>query len=375
MKNSCLIVAGEKSGEEHGLSFFSSLKQKRPETSFWGVGGDELEKEGLELLFHLRDFSSWGLSRVVKRIPFYLRALKRLVREAERRGTKSAILIDFQEFNFLLARGLRRRGVRVFYYVAPQAWAWRESRVSRLARDVHTLFTLLPFEKRWFQDRGVKRVVSVDHPVLLRHARNLPSEDAPVRGRGTSLELALLPGSRNFEVHRLLPVFLEGVRLLREKGYAVKTHLVCSSSVHARLYGPFQRQCDQVSSDRDLAEVLKKSDYAFAAGGTVTLSCALFQVPTVVAYEASLFDAFLIRNLFRYGGLASLANLIYGKSLFPELLQERASAHNMAQALEFWILNPGSEEDLRQELLKARDFLKGEGMDVAEYMAQHMEGE
>src|SRR4051812_36921836 len=127
--NSCLIITGEKSGEEHALSFFSELKKKSPDTQFYGVGGDELQSAGLELLYHLKDFSSWGYSGVITKIPFYLRAMKDILAEVDRRGTKVAILVDYQSFNLKLAGKLKEKGVEVLYYVAPQAWAWKEYRV------------------------------------------------------------------------------------------------------------------------------------------------------------------------------------------------------------------------------------------------------
>ena len=98
-QKTCLIIAGEKSGEEHALSFFNDLKKASPDTTFFGVGGDELKNEGLELLYHLNDFSSWGYSEVVTKIPFYIKAMNHIVEEVQRRGCKTAILVDFQSFN------------------------------------------------------------------------------------------------------------------------------------------------------------------------------------------------------------------------------------------------------------------------------------
>jgi lipid-A-disaccharide synthase len=125
-KQSCLIIAGEKSGEEHALSFLNELKRASPDTEFFGVGGDEMKQAGVELLYHLNDFSSWGYSEVITKIPFYFKAMNTIVDEVKKRGTKTAILIDFQSFNLKLAGKLKEIGVEVLYYVAPQACAWIE---------------------------------------------------------------------------------------------------------------------------------------------------------------------------------------------------------------------------------------------------------
>ena len=134
MSENVLIIAGEKSGEEHALTFLEGLKVQHPEIKFWGVGGDELAAQGMELKYHLRDFSSWGFSEVIKKLPFYIKALKNIEQEALKRKTKTAILIDFQDFNLRLAKRLKKQGVNVLYYVAPQAWAWKASSRGVAAR-------------------------------------------------------------------------------------------------------------------------------------------------------------------------------------------------------------------------------------------------
>ena len=119
--NQILLIAGEKSGEEHALSFVPELLRKFPNLHFYGVGGDNLKSNGMELLYHLRDFSSWGFTEVIGKIPFYFKALRKIEAEVERRNTKIAILIDFQDFNMRLAKKISKKGVKVLYYVAPQA--------------------------------------------------------------------------------------------------------------------------------------------------------------------------------------------------------------------------------------------------------------
>ena len=142
--SSCLIIAGEKSGEEHAMSFLPTLMESSPGMKFFGVGGDEMSSLGVENLYHLKDFSSWGFSEVIGKIPFYFKALNQIVEEVKKRKCKFAILIDFQDFNLRLAKKLNREGVRVFYYVAPQAWAWKAWRAKALEENVDTLFTIIP---------------------------------------------------------------------------------------------------------------------------------------------------------------------------------------------------------------------------------------
>ncbi len=370
--SSCLIIAGEKSGEEHALSFFPRLKELCPTTQFFGVGGHELKNAGLELLYHLKDFSTWGYSEVFKKIPFYKKALERILEEVDRRNCKTAILIDFQSFNMKLAKALKKRGVKVLYYVAPQAWAWKEYRVKALERDVHTLFTIIPFEKTWFHERGVKRVVSVDHPLLTHYKKDL--EAHPIKHIAHKpMRLLLLPGSRNYEVKSLLPVFIEAINELKKK-YSITVTIVKSSSVHQGLYEPYEKYFDQVFQNEELTTALRNSDFCFAASGTVTLACALYEVPTVVTYKASLLNEFIFHTFVSYKGYISLANIVHEASVFPELIQNEVTSFNLVSKFSNWAYNNVSTntnlEDLWHKLAKTKTLITGESLDLSRLMSE-----
>ena len=365
----CLVVAGERSGEQHCLDFFDSLKRLRPDVQFWGVGGDELAGKGMKLLYHLKDFSGWGIGEILTKIPFYMKALKVLERQAVASGTKYAVLIDFQEFNMILTRRLKKHGICILYYAAPQAWAWRSYRAAILGKNVHTLFTLLPFEKPWFEQRGVAKVVPVAHPIYNHFKDRLPTTK---KKPSHPFILTLLPGSRNFEVRRLLPEFIRAVAILKKSQHSFKVNIVRSSSVAGQLYTPYLGMIDAIFEDDRLAEVLDKSDYALAASGTVTLACALFNVPTVVSYQASLLTELASLCVLDYKGPISLPNIILAEKVFPELVQEKVSAYNIARHLCAWIDDPRRDERSRESLLKVRKLVQGDGTNFAEYIAKVM---
>ena len=369
MNKNVLIIAGEKSGEEHALTFLVGLKKLHPETKFWGVGGDELSAQGMELKYHLRDFSSWGFSEVIKKLPFYIKALKNIEQEALKRKTKTAILIDFQDFNLRLAKRLKKQGVNVLYYVAPQAWAWKAKRAGVLQKTVHTLFSILPFEKKWFRDRGMDKVIGVDHPLLSKFKNELPDIlNKKFSDLKKEVNLLLLPGSRHFEVAGLLPEFIDTLKLLK-KDFPLKVSLVLSSSINEDLINPYRKYIDKIYSNEELADALKNADVALAASGTVTLSCALFEVPTVVAYKGSLLNEFIFYTFLDYKGPISLPNIVHEKWIYPELLQNKATSFNMAQNLRRWLTDDLEYEKIIQTLAKTKTLLQGESIDVATYMA------
>ena len=367
---SCLVIAGEKSGEEHALSFFHQLKKESPDTSFFGVGGNELKDQGLELLYHLNDFSSWGYSEVFAKIPFYINAMDVILTEVEKRGTKVAILIDFQSFNLKLAGKLKEKGVEVLYYVAPQAWAWKEYRVKKLAHSVHTLFTIIPFEKNWFSERGVNKVISIDHPLLTTYQKEL--EHYQSHQFGKTINLLLLPGSRHFEVEKLLPEFIDAYLELNKK-LKISLSIVKSSSVSRELFTPYEKHFDTVYSNEELVIALKSADFAFAASGTVTLTCALFEVPTVVCYKTSLINQFIFETFVKYNWFISLANIIHNCSVFPELLQDSASSYNIVSEFQKWYYNHKKYQEIKNALKETKRLVKGEKINVAHYMSEVLE--
>lgn len=368
---SCLIIAGEKSGEEHAMSFFPELRRLSPDTEFYGVGGELLRKEGVELIYHLGEFSSMGFSEVIGKIPFYFRALKRFEDLVKAKGTKTAILIDFQDFNLRLAQRLSKQGVRVLYYVAPQAWVWKAKRAGVLSRTVHTLFSILPFERNWFEERGVKQIRSIPHPLRETHAQDLL--DLPEKNwkemRAKKIKILLLPGSRHFEVELLLPRFIEAIRKLK-KDFDVETHLVRVSHLSPSLYDYFNDEIDHIYPSEDLTKAMKSCHLALAASGTVTLSTGLFELPTVVAYRASLLNEFIVRNFIKYKGAVSLTNIIHGKMLFPELIQDEASPSRLERALRTWIEDEKAYNDLKRDLKETKFLLSGEEFSVPEYLAE-----
>lgn len=365
---SCLLITGEKSGEEHALSFFRELKFATPDTKFFGVGGVELEAQGMELLYNMKEFSSWGYSGVITKIPFYMKAMKRILAEVDKRECKTAILVDYQSFNLKLAGKLKEKGVNVLYYVAPQAWAWKEYRVKKLSQYVHTLFTIIPFEKKWFQDRGVAKVIGIDHPLWTTYRRDLTNFQSQGLDKNKPVRMLLLPGSREFEVAHLLPEFIKSVGELKQY-FPIEVSIVKSSSVSEHLYEAYNKTFDKIYTNDELVVALKNADFSMAASGTVTLTCALFEVPTVVCYKTSLLNQFIFETLVNYKWFISLANIIQNYAVFPELLQDKVSSYNIVSHFKFWYYNKEEFSELKRRLALTKNLVRGEGVDIPQYMA------
>lgn len=373
---SCLVIAGENSGEEHALSFIKQIKSQVADVEFFGVGGDRLQNEGMELLYHLNDFSSWGINDVIAKLPFYFKSFDHIVDEVKKRHCKVAILIDNQEFNLRMALKLKANGVNVLYYVAPQAWAWRPGRAKKLAKCVHTLFTIIPFEKKWFGDRGVPRVKSVLHPLkqhyekqLIELQEKLGDNAKPFFSEQENPEILLLPGSRNSEVKLMLPEFVKAVQRLRKK-FSFKVSIVKASSVQPHLFDIDGFVFDHVYKEDQLPDALVNAYAAFASSGTVTLCTALFQVPTVVAYKTSLLTDMVADCVTSYSGPASLANIVHEKRIFPEFIRGQCHDLNLYYGMLPWLTKKDEYVKIKNTLKETLPLTSGEDFDVAGYMSE-----
>ena len=369
-KQSCLVIAGEKSGEDHAMTFFPKLKEMVPHCDFYGVGGSRLEGLGVELKYNLREFSGMGFTEVLGKIPFYYRALDAIIEEVKKRNTKTAILIDFQGFNLKLAVKLKKLGVNVLYYVAPQAWVWKPWRAKVLEKNVHTLFTILPFEKEWFQKRGVSKVKAVIHPLMIEYNEELEHlrERSFTDFENRKLRILLLPGSRNSEVGSLLATFEKGINLIKED-LDIEVGIVKTESVDPELYINSIDYTHEWGS-LELAKALNWADMSIAASGTVTLATGLFQVPTIVCYKVSFVTEMIVSLIIPYTGAISLTNIIHGSPLFPELLQYQVDRYNMAKYIKKWARDESIFTKKIEDLKSLKSKLTGDDFDVPSYMAE-----
>ncbi len=374
-KMSVLLVAGEKSGEEHAMSFVPHLQEKLPQIEFWGVGGDVLSAQGMDLEYHLKDFSSWGISEVISKIPFYLNALNVIEKKVIEKNCKVAILIDFQDFNLKLAQRLKKRGVDTLYYVAPQAWAWKAWRAKVLEDCVHTLFTIIKFEKKWFENHGVSKVVSISHPlwnhyhkkILKIRDSHLSVSSKPFENFKKEVNILILPGSRNSEVKYLLPTFMKAAKRVQGH-FSINIGIVKSPSVNAHYYGPYEKEFSKIWDSDQLSDALIWANFSIATSGTVTLACAIFEVPTVVSFDSSLFNNWIFYTFVNYNRFFSLANIVHQSEVFPELLSEKCSDYTIEKKLLEWLKNKKNYESIKRKISKTLSLIDESGVDVTEVM-------
>ena len=355
-----MIVAGEASGDAHAAALVRALREAAPakQFDFFGSTGAQMRAAGVDSIVLADELAILGLWEIGQALPKFWRALGELKRAAVARQPAAVILVDWPDFNLRLARWLHRRGVKVIYYISPQLWAWRSYRANSVQRDVDLLLSILPFEKDWYAARGMTQVEYVGHPltgeVRARYGREefcRRNDLDPVRP-----VITLLPGSRHKELARILPPMLEAASLISKQRPDIQFVVVVAPNrdpqearkiIAAGVYDSLFQDSLHVIR-HETREALAAADAAAVASGTATLEAALLGTPLVVVYKESAFNWHTLGNLItteHYG----LVNLIAGRRLATELIQDQLNGQSLAREL-LALLDPGRNAAVRAEL-------------------------
>jgi lipid-A-disaccharide synthase len=378
---SVLISAGDASGELHAAALAEELRRRAPGVRLFGLGGPAMEKAGVELVVPQHELAVGGLVEVLMDLPRIVSAWRRMNRALVRRRPDLVILVDSPDFNLPFAKRAKRRGVPVLYYVSPQVWAWRQGRVRRIAARVDRLAVIFPFEPDVYAGTGLA-VDFVGHPLLDRLTPLATRERADVR-RALSLAadrplVLLLPGSRRNEVRRTLPLQLAAARALHVRDPRVAFAIAVAPSIareaidEAIAAETLPALLDLTVIEGRTHEAIRAADVALAKPGTVTLEVALLGTPLVVTTRVNPFTAWLIRRLVHVSSY-TMPNLIAGRAVGPEFLQEEAEPDRIAEALSRLLSGPDREAQL-QALGELPEALGGGGAarraaDIAQEMA------
>jgi lipid-A-disaccharide synthase len=320
-----LVSAGEPSGDHHGAQLIGALRERWPGAEIAAFGGPRLAATGAVMLRRMEPYTALGLVEVVGAIPRHLRLLGEFRRRIRRREFDLVILIDYPGFHLRVAEAARAVGIPVLYYVAPQLWAWRPGRARRFARAVDAMAAILPFEAEFLADAGIQAEF-VGHPLV---EAPWPSRADARSALGIAQDervLALFPGSRGGEVRRLWPTLCEAGRRLRAAGQCDRVLVAADSAA-----GPPDSGAMQVHRGES-ALGLAAADAVIAKSGTTTLEAAMTGTPMVVVYRVHPVTAWLARRMLRVNQIG-LVNLVAGRPVVPELVQEALSVDRLVAAV------------------------------------------
>ncbi len=361
---SIMIISGESSGELYGALLANALKSKWPDVRIIGIGGQRMSEAGVELVSRISD--AFGIIEAVAS----LRKLKTVYNNAVEALVKFRpdvlVLIDYPDFNLKVAKKAKALGIKVLYYVSPQVWAWRKGRVPKIASLVNRMAVLLPFEEKIYKDAGLK-CDFVGHPILeeiqgvLAKGNKAEFKTALGLDPGKPL-LSLLPGSRPHELKKLLPLMIEVVRQFRNDPEILKGNkeyqfcMPLAPNTDEQKYHIFIETLKKEGvaiKKGESVKALAASDMAVVASGTATLQTAFLEVPMVVVYKMSPIEFQIGKRIIDVKHI-SLANILAGKEVVVELLQERANPGETIKELKKIIFDIEYRENMINQFKKIK---------------------
>lgn len=374
-----VIVAGEASGDQLGARLIVDLQQLYPDANFCGIGGPQMIEAGFKAWFPAEKLSVMGLVEVIAHLPELLRIRREVIRRASQLKPDCFIGIDVPDFNLKIERKLKEAGIRTVHYVSPSIWAWREKRAEKIGRSTDLILCLFPMEPAIYARYGVPAQF-VGHPladefppmpdkIVARKELNI-SREAPI--------LALLPGSRVGEIRRLGPDFIEAALLCKAKIpqlqiIAPMANDICRATFSTLLTkaslsleplvlpknDPISSSCPIQLIDSQSHRVLQAADAVLLASGTATLEALLARTPMVVAYRLAWLSYWLVKwfRLLRTSHY-SLPNILVGRLLVPELMQEKCTPEHLASALLPYLESRNLPDELATEFSRLHTQLR-----------------
>lgn len=365
------LIAGEHSGDLHGANLVKALKRHQPDMEFSGFGGDRMEKEGVKLAQHIRHLSFMGFAEVIKNLGTILKNFS-IAKEAILHFKPDAVvLIDYPGFNLRMAAFLKQQNIKCIYYISPQLWAWKESRVKKVKAFVDRMYVILPFEQEFYRKHGME-VVFKGHPLLDALAglsSNSPAAFVKDNLLSSKPIIALLPGSRKQEISAMLPVMLQASRQFPQY-QAVVAGVQGFSIEEYRMAAKSDEICVVYDQTYDL---LRFSEAALVTSGTATLETGLIGTPLVVCYKGSNISYQIAKRLVKVKYI-SLVNLILDRALVEELIQDEMNEKRLSESLRSVMQGGNRREEVVQGLKQLRETLGGEGaseriaMDLTHYL-------
>ncbi len=320
------MIAGEASGDMHGAGLVKALKMKNPNLNIFGIGGDNMAREGVELIYHTRDLSFLGFFEVIKHLPFIQKVFSHMIARTKTQKPDLVILIDYPGFNLRFAEKAKKLGFPILYFISPQVWAWGRNRVKKMAKYIDRIIVIFPFEAEFYRQHNMD-VRFVGHPLKDSMNKILPKTDffnkfdldieKPVVG--------LLPGSRTQEVQKLFRLMIQSFQKMKKKIPELQAVVGLAPSLPDSVYAKILNHTDGILLIRDhTPEVMAYSDAVMVASGTATLQTALLGTPMVVLYKMTPISYFIGRILIKIKNIA-IVNIVAGKTIVPELIQNQAT--------------------------------------------------
>ncbi len=352
-----MIIAGEASGDLHAAALMQEYLKIDQSAKFYGVGGDNMIKAGLEHSYHINSMAFLGFAEIIKHLPFIRKVRKVLIELIKKEGIKTVILVDYPGFNLNFAKAVKNLNIKIIYYISPQIWAWGEGRISKIKKLVDLMLVLFPFEEEFYLKHNVNAVF-VGHPLLDRiNKYNFIDEELFYDKFNLDKNkkiLLVLPGSRHQEIEKILPETLKAAKQICNK-YNLQTVVACSSNIEENIFDDFD--LNEVTLIKGHTyELLKYSSFGIIKSGTSTLEAALFELPFVVVYKTNILTYRLGKALIKINSIA-LANIVAGKKVVTELIQHDVNSNIIVSMVSEYLEDVNKINNLKNELKQLKNRL------------------
>lgn len=351
------IISGEASGDLHGSNLIKELKKKDASANIRCWGGDMMEAAGATLVKHYKELAFMGFLEVIKNLGTILKNIKFCKADILQYQPTALILIDYPGFNLRIAKWAKEQGIPVIYYISPQVWAWKENRVKLIKECVDKMLVILPFEKEFYKKWNYE-VEYVGHP-LVEVVEEFLNKEQGTRNieQGSKNTIALLPGSRQQEILKKLPIMLELAKHFPDYQFVVAKAPGLDDSFYAALLAPYKNVSSVVNKTYQL---LVQSKAALVTSGTATLETALFGVPEVICYKGSAVSYQIAKRLIKIKFIG-LVNLIMDKEVVKELIQDELTVKNLKHELSLLLNDEEKQQQLKTDYALLKNLLSKGG--------------
>ncbi len=350
---SILIVAGENSGDTHGARLVQKYKDLRPSFEFYGIGGNHMASEGVNLLYSIDELAIVGFFEIIAHLPRIRKIFRTIKKQISKKPPVAAILIDSPDFNLRLAKRLKKLAIPVLYYISPTVWAWRKNRLNTIKKTVNKMLLIFPFEEKIYTECGIPATY-VGHPLRESVKTALTKEEFFVRYRldPTKKTVAILPGSRKSEIRFHMPVLTQVIKNLSQES-EVQFILPLAENLAEAYVTSF---LGKISSSVKILtqngyEAMAFSDIALSSCGTANLEAALLGTPVVAFYRISPLTFFTGIRLMKITNF-SIVNILAGRKIIPELIQRNFTADNIIEETRKILVSEQVQSQIKEEYKK-----------------------
>jgi lipid-A-disaccharide synthase len=362
------ILTGEPSGDRLASKVIAKLKNSKPDIDYLSVGGEHLKALGIKSLYDLKEITYLGFTRVLLNIFKIKKKINQTVDKIIEFDPDILFSVDSPDFTLRVAERVKklRSEIKTIHYVAPQVWVWREHRVKKLKKFLDHILLLFPFEKKYFEKENIN-CTFVGHPLLEDNEKN-KIDISNIIGEDKKI-ISIFSGSRSSEINVLMPILLKFIKMMKEKYNDIHFIFHTTNEHRATLKNQVSHEdlenCDVISDEKIKSYILKKSFFAVAKSGTISLEICNANVPSIIIYKINFINFFIVKMLVKVK-FANIINIAAGKEIIPELLQEKCNAKNIFNKVDEFLTNPDlstNQINKFKEIIK--DFKTNKSSDLA----------